>query len=91
MKMIKKLYRFLSTDFQSLFLGYKVNFKPRFGHGKPPHVLLYESINANRDLYVDLLNEALNGARSIFLTIFSGALYCPISLDNRFEKCHKIL
>ena len=57
--MIKKLYRFLSPEFQSLFLEYKVNFKPRFGHGKPPHDLLYEIINANRDIYIDLLNEIL--------------------------------
>ena len=68
MKMIKKLYRFLSTDFQSLFLEYKVNFKPRFGHGKPPHDLLYEFINANRDLYVDLLNEVLN-YKAVFQSI----------------------
>jgi len=66
--MIKKLYRFLSPEFQSLFLDYKVNFRPRFGHGKPPHDLLYESINANRDLYVDLLNEVLN-YKAVFQSI----------------------
>ena len=66
--MIKKLYRFLTPDFQSLFLEYKVNFEPRFGHGKPPHDLLYGFINANRDLYVDLLNEVLN-YKAVFQSI----------------------
>jgi Methyltransferase domain len=57
--MIKSIYRFLSPKFQNLFLDYKVNFMPRYGHGKPAHKLLYEIINANRYSYKELLNEAL--------------------------------
>lgn len=46
--MIKSLYRFLNPKFQNLFLEYKTDFKPRYGHGKPPHKLLYSIINSNR-------------------------------------------
>jgi len=49
--------RFLDPRYQSLFADYKVNFKPRYGHGKPPHSLLYEIINANRDQYTSFLAE----------------------------------
>ena len=66
--MLKKIYRFLSPKFQTLFLEYKVDFKPRYGHGKPAHQVLYEIINANRGLYADLLNEALK-YKEIFQSI----------------------
>lgn len=57
--MIKQLYRFLSPKFQNLFLDYSVDFKPRYGHGKPPHKELYDIINANREQYKEFLVEAL--------------------------------
>lgn len=56
---LKSLYRFLSPKFQTIHLEYSVNPKPRFGHGKPPHRLLYEIINKNRKIYYELLQEAL--------------------------------
>ena len=58
--MLKQIYKFLSPKFQNLFLEYKVNFKPRYGHGKPPHQDLYEIINANREKYKELINRALS-------------------------------
>ncbi len=58
-KMIKRLYRFLNPKFQSIFLDYKVDFKPRYGHGKAPHGDLYKIIDAHRETYVDLLQKAL--------------------------------
>lgn len=58
--MIKQLYRFLSPKFQSLFLEYKVDFKPRYGHGKPAHHDLYKIINSNRDTYINLINKSLS-------------------------------
>ena len=58
--MIKQLYRFLSPKFQNLFLDYPVDFKPRYGHGKPPHAALYDIIAANRDTYQYLLSKALD-------------------------------
>ena len=58
--MIKQLYRFLSPKFQNLFLDYPVDFKPRYGHGKPPHTALYDIIAANRDTYQYLLSKALD-------------------------------
>jgi len=64
--MIKQLYRFLNPKFQTLFLDYKVDFKPRYGHGKPPHKDLYNIINANRNQYKDLIKKALNYKEKIW-------------------------
>jgi predicted O-methyltransferase YrrM len=58
--MISQIYRFLNPTFQNLFLEYKVDFKPRYGHGKPPHKQLYDMIDAGRLKYSQLLQEALN-------------------------------
>ena len=58
--MIKQIYRFLNPKFQNLFLEYKVDFKPRYGHGKSAHADLYSIIDLNRDKYRDLLSKALN-------------------------------
>jgi len=57
--MIKQLYKFLSPKYQNLFLEYKVDFKPRYGHGKTPHNELYKIINLNREKYKELINKAL--------------------------------
>jgi hypothetical protein len=57
---LKSLYRFISPKFQSVHLDYKVHPQPRYGHGKPPHQLLYEFINANRDHYAKTLNSFLD-------------------------------
>ena len=57
--MIKQLYRFLSPKFQNLFLEYKVDFKPRFGHGLPPHPQLYQIVDAQRAQYRQWLKQAL--------------------------------
>ncbi|MGB0861835.1 MAG: class I SAM-dependent methyltransferase [Saprospiraceae bacterium] len=64
--MIKQIYRFLNPKFQNLFLEYKVDFKPRYGHGKPPHQDLYKIINSNRDNYRGLLNKALSYKNAIW-------------------------
>ncbi len=63
--MIKQLYRFLSPKYQNLFLDYKVDLKPRYGHGKPPHQGLYEIINAHREQYRMFLSEALSHKEAI--------------------------
>lgn len=57
--MIKQIYRFLNPRFQNLFMEYKVNFKPRYGNGLPPHKDLYSIINSKRDDYKNLLDKAL--------------------------------
>ncbi len=64
--MIKQIYRFLNPKFQNLFLEYKVNFKPRYGHGQPAHPELYNIINENRENYKVLLNKALFNKESIW-------------------------
>ncbi len=68
MNFIKSFYKFLSPKYQSLFLEYKVNFKPRYGFGKPPHFLLENLINQNRKEYSILLEEFLK-YRDIFFSI----------------------
>jgi hypothetical protein len=55
--MLKKIYRFLNPRFQTLFLEYKVAFKPRHGHGLPPHARLYDIVNANRAEYAGWLEK----------------------------------
>ena len=56
---MKKLYRFLSPKFQTLFSEYPVKMVPRYGHGKPPHGELYSIIDKNREEYREILTQAL--------------------------------
>jgi hypothetical protein len=64
--MIKQIYHFLNPKFQNLFLEYKVNFKPRYGHGKPAHPELLKIINQNRDKYEAMINKALSLKEAIW-------------------------
>lgn len=59
MQLLKSLYKFLSPKHQSLFMEYKVNFKPRYGHGKPAHPQLEKIIAQNRNVYSLHLNDFL--------------------------------
>lgn len=63
---IKSIYRFLSPKFQSLHLEYKVNPKPRYGHGLPPHALLNTIIRSNRTLYRETLESFVKYEPAIF-------------------------
>lgn len=63
---IKEIYKFLSPSFQKLFLEYKVNFKPRYGHGLPPHSELYTIIDSKRDEYNVLLKKTLDYKENIW-------------------------
>lgn len=60
--MLKKVYRFLSPKFQTVFLDYPVQPKPRYGHGLPPHSELYALIDRNRSEYADSLRKVLGNA-----------------------------
>jgi len=57
--MLKSIYRFLSPKFQNIFLDYKVDMRPRYGHGLPAHEGLYEIIITHRSDYELILKEAL--------------------------------
>ena len=59
MQKFKSLYRFLSAKFQTIHFDYRVNPRPRYGHGAPPHPLLYDIINRYRDEYASLLEASL--------------------------------
>ncbi|MEZ5043598.1 MAG: class I SAM-dependent methyltransferase [Saprospiraceae bacterium] len=63
--MIKQLYRFLSPRYQNLFLEYKVDLSPRYGHGQPPHSGLYDLINQRRASYKALLHTLLEQKAAI--------------------------
>jgi hypothetical protein len=65
MEKLKSLYRFLSPKFKTLFLEYYVDFKPRYGHGKPPHGQLYDIVNSNREEYSGFIRESLQFASKL--------------------------
>jgi hypothetical protein len=70
--MIKQIYRFLHPRFQNLFLDYRVQFQPRYGHGKPPHPELYSIIDKQRNNYVEFLRIALSYKSFIHTILPSG-------------------
>jgi hypothetical protein len=57
--MLKAIYHFLSPKFQNLFLEYKVDFKPRFGHGLPSHSGLNVIVDEKREVYRNYLTSFL--------------------------------
>jgi len=58
--MIKAVYRFVSSRFQNVFLDYKVDFKPRFGHGAGgPHPQLLDVVESQRSVYEKHLTSFL--------------------------------
>lgn len=59
MSLLKDIYRFLNPRFKNLYLEYHVDFKPRYGHGRPPHHQLNKIVEANRKVYEDNLRLAL--------------------------------
>ncbi|MBL7827859.1 MAG: class I SAM-dependent methyltransferase [Saprospiraceae bacterium] len=60
--MLRRLAKFLHPRFQTLFLEYKVHFKPRYGHGLPAHTRLLEIIEANRDIYATWMQKIMRHA-----------------------------
>lgn len=62
---IKQLYRFLSPRFQSVFLDYKVNTTPRYGHGKASHPMLKSIIENEHHQYEILIDSFLNNKSAI--------------------------
>jgi hypothetical protein len=56
---IKSLYHFLSPKFQTIHFEYQYDPRPRYGHGKPAHPLLYEIIDRQRAHYEKLLHDFL--------------------------------
>lgn len=63
--MLKQIYRFLSPKFQNIFLDYPVQFKPRYGHGLPPHSGLYSIVNEHRSSYAHWLNLSLQHVENL--------------------------
>jgi hypothetical protein len=57
--LVKQLYRFLSPNYQNVFLDYPVTSKPRYGSGLPPHPELYRIIDAQREQYRNVLEFLL--------------------------------
>lgn len=57
LRRLKNWYHFLHPRFQSLFLEYRTNFEPRFGHGKPAHPELLQIIENHREIYKENLEK----------------------------------
>ncbi len=64
--MLKQIYRILNPRFQNLFLEYRVDLKPRYGHGKPAHPDLLKIIDSNRNNYKDIIYRALSIKEAIY-------------------------
>jgi hypothetical protein len=62
---MKSLYKFLSSNFQSIHLDYKVSVKPRIVKGNNAHNYLSEIINSNRNSYKELLTSFLHHKNNI--------------------------
>jgi hypothetical protein len=56
--MIKSIYKFLNPKFQKVFLEYKVDNSPRYGHGKPAHTELLQIIEKQDEQYAQFLNAS---------------------------------
>ena len=63
---MKSIIKALHPKYQNLNLEYAVDFKPRYGHGNPPHDLLYKIINKNRDFYISMIDEILKHRDAIW-------------------------
>lgn len=73
-KLIKPLYHFLSKKHQNVFLDYKVDFKPRFGHGVGgPHPLLNTIIDGHREGYKKVLSSIMTYKQNLWgIEVFNG-------------------
>lgn len=61
MELIKNIYRFFSSKHQTVFLDYKVDFKPRYGHGEgPAHEGLNKIISSMDVNYSGVINDILS-------------------------------
>lgn len=61
-KQVKTFAKLLLPKYQKLILDYKVDMKPRYGYGLPPHPMLYDLVNKNRNMYGHLISEMLRFA-----------------------------
>jgi hypothetical protein len=57
---LRKLYRYVHPRYQTVFLDYQVDPRPRFGHGHPAHPLLLDIIRRHQDDYAHLLRIMLS-------------------------------
>ncbi len=62
------IFKAILSRYQTLNLDYPVDMKPRYGHGKPPHPLLYQIIDKNKGEYKAWLEKAL-GYQSQLISI----------------------
>ena len=65
MEKLKQLFKALSPRFQTVNLEYKVNPKPRFGHGQPPHGQLLKIVEKNRKGYELVIQKILSHKKEI--------------------------
>jgi hypothetical protein len=57
---IKNLFKFINPRYQNLYSEYRIDFKPRYGHGNPAHPKLHEVVNRGRNTYLVYLQKILS-------------------------------
>lgn len=63
---LRNIYRFLHPRYQTIFLDYQVDPRPRYGHGQPVHPQLLNLVEAHRDDYVTLIKIILSYKESLW-------------------------
>lgn len=63
--MLKSFFKRIHPKYQALINEYPVDMKPRYGHGLPPHMQLYDIIDAERNTYRALIDAALSNQNEI--------------------------
>jgi hypothetical protein len=56
---LKSTVKLFFPKYQKLILDYKIDMKPRYGYGKPPHQLLYNIVVEEIEVYKSFLHEIL--------------------------------
>jgi len=77
----------LNPKFQNLFLDYKLETRPRYGHGsiKPVHKALYSLISDNDPLYAKLVRQILSQKENLgSLTTNTGKRGLDFKWDNGY-------
>lgn len=71
--MLKEFLKRIHPKYQALINEYPVDMKPRYGHGKPPHKQLYDIINADRNLYSEIIDDAISYSEQLWQIRDSGS------------------
>lgn len=57
---LKSFYKFISSKYQKVYLEYKVDNKPRYGYGKPPHQGILDILQKNENIYLEFAEKLID-------------------------------